>query len=148
MPAIEHTLSSIAFPVLDDSQIAQVANCTTIEPRHCVDGEVLINVGDRTPKFFIVESGELEIVDYSGDAPKTITVHRKGQFTGDVSHLTGMPAIFSAIARGNCDVFEISRQSLRQVLNQIPTLSDVILQAFIARRQLVRESPDFIGLRV
>jgi thioredoxin reductase (NADPH) len=148
MAAIEHTLSSIAFPVLNDSQIAQVANCTTIEPRHCIDGEVLFNVGDRTQKFFIVEAGDVEIVDYSGDTPRTVAVHRKGQFTGDVSHLTGMPAIFSAIARGNCDVFEISGESLRQVLNQIPTLSDIILQAFIARRQLVRDSPDFIGLRV
>ena len=37
---------------------------------------------------------------------------------------------------------------LRQVLNQCPNLSDIILQAFIARRQLLRESPDFIGLRV
>ena len=148
MEPVEHTLNSIAFPVLDDSQIAQVANCTTIEPRHCEDGEVLINVGDRAPKFFIVKSGALEIVDYSNDTARIVTVHRQGQFTGDVSHLTGMPAIFSAIARGNCDVFEISRESLRQVLNQIPTLSDIILQAFIARRQLVRESPDFIGLRV
>src|SRR5262249_56163776 len=37
---------------------------------------------------------------------------------------------------------------LRVVLNQCPALSDIILQAFIARRQLLRESPDFIGLRV
>jgi thioredoxin reductase (NADPH) len=33
-------------------------------------------------------------------------------------------------------------------LNQSPGLSDIILQAFIARRQLLRESPGFIGLRV
>ena len=30
----------------------------------------------------------------------------------------------------------------------MPGLSDIILQAFIARRQLVHESPDFTGLRV
>jgi thioredoxin reductase (NADPH) len=34
------------------------------------------------------------------------------------------------------------------VLNQCPDLSDLILQAFIARRQLLRQSPDFTGLRV
>ena len=34
------------------------------------------------------------------------------------------------------------------MLNQCPGLSDIVLQAFIARRQLIRESPDFIGLRV
>ena len=46
------------------------------------------------------------------------------------------------------EVLEISGEALRRVLNQCPDLSDTILQAFIARRQLVRQSPDFTGLRV
>jgi thioredoxin reductase (NADPH) len=144
----EHTLKSIAFPVLDEDQIAQIANCTAVAPRHCRDGETLIAVRDRIFKFFIVKSGEIEILDYSGDTPKTLTIHRKGEFTGDISHLTGAPAIFSAIARGDCEVFEIASEALRHVLNQCPGLSDIILQAFVARRQLLRESPNFIGLRV
>ena len=145
---VEHTLHSIAFPVLDEAQVAQLASCTTIAPKHHPDGETLIAVGDRDLKFFVVKSGEVEILDYSGDEPKTITIHRKGEFTGDISHLTGAPAIFSAIARGDCEAFEISGEALRHVLNQCPGLSDIILQAFIARRQLLRESPNFIGLRV
>jgi thioredoxin reductase (NADPH) len=144
----EHTLHSIAFPVLDEGQIAQVASCTTVAPKHYPDGETLISVGDRDLKFFIVKAGAIEILDYSGDEPKTIAIHGKGQFTGDISHLTGMPAIFTAIARGNCEVFEISGGALRHLLNQCPSLSDIILQAFIARRQLLRDSPNFIGLRV
>jgi thioredoxin reductase (NADPH) len=144
----EHTLQSIAFPVLDEAQIAQLANCTTVAPQLYRDGEKLVTVGDRGQKFFIVKSGEVEIVDYSGDQPKTLTIHRKGQFTGDISHLTGTPAILNAVARGDCEVYEISGEALRHVLNQCPSLSDIILQAFIARRQLLRESPNFIGLRV
>ena len=42
----------------------------------------------------------------------------------------------------------MSEAELRKVLNQDPQLSDIILQAFIARRQLMRESPEFTGLRV
>src|SRR3981081_2994564 len=42
----------------------------------------------------------------------------------------------------------MSETELRKVLNQDPELSDLILQAFIARRQLMRESPEFTGLRV
>ena len=72
----------------------------------------------------------------------------KGQFTGDISHLTGRASIVSAVARGDCEVYEVSRDALQGALNQCPILSDIILQAFIARRQLLRESPDFIGLRV
>src|SRR5436309_11074712 len=104
----EHTLHSIAFPVLDEDQIAQLANCATVAPKRYRDGETLIHVGDRLFKFFLVESGEIEILDYSGDEPKTIAAHRKGQFTGDISHLTGTPAVITAIARGDCQVYEVS----------------------------------------
>jgi thioredoxin reductase (NADPH) len=145
---MEHTLQSIAFPVLDADQIAKLANCTNAESKHFADGEILIAVGDRDLKFFIVKSGQIEILDYSGDAPKTIVKHGPGEFTGDISHLTGMPAVVTAIARDNCEAIEISSEALRHVLNQCPGLSDIILQAFIARRQLLRESPNFIGLRV
>jgi thioredoxin reductase (NADPH) len=144
----EHNLQSIAFPILEEAQIAQLANCTHVTAKHYRDGEKLITVGERNVKFFVVKSGEIEIVDSSGDQPKTLAVHQKGQFTGDISHLSGMPVIFTAIARGDCEAYEISGDTLRHVLNQCPGLGDIILQAFIARRQLVRESPDFIGLRV
>ena len=54
----------------------------------------------------------------------------------------------SGIARGDCEVYEVTGDALRRVLNQCPGISDIILQAFIARRQLLRESPNFTGLRV
>jgi thioredoxin reductase (NADPH) len=144
----EYTLQNAAFPILSENQISQLTECAPVVPRHCTDGETLIAVMDRTMKFYIVKSGQIEIVDSSGDAPKTIAVHGKGQFTGDISHLTGAASMFSAIARGDCEVLEITSQELRHVLNQSPALGDIILQAFIARRQLVRESPNFKGMRV
>ena len=144
----EHNLQSIAFPTLDEAQISKLAQCTTATPKVYRDGQTLFAIGDRDFKFFIVKSGEIEIVDHSGDAPKTVTVHRKGQFTGEITHLTGNPAVVSAIARGDCEVYQISGDALRRVLNQCPAVSDIILQAFIARRQLLRESSDFTGLRV
>src|ERR1700743_3065277 len=102
----EFTLRSIAFPVLDKPQIAQISQCAVIAPRTFHDGERLISVGDRQPKFFVVKSGEIEILDSSGEEPRVIARHGPGQFTGDISHLTGTPAIFSAICKGECEVYE------------------------------------------
>src|SRR6266446_9184839 len=144
----EHDLQSIAFPRLDEAQIARLSGCTAAKPRSYEDGQTLFAVGERDMKFFVVKSGEIEIIDYSGDEPKRVTVHRAGQFTGEVSHLTGAKAVVSAIAQGRCEVLEVSGEALRRVLNQCPDLSDIILQAFIARRQLLHQSPDFTGLRV
>ena len=112
------------------------------------DGEKLFEAGDRDFKFFVVKSGEVEIVDESGETPKTIAILGPGEFTGDVAQLTGSPSLVSAVARGDCEVYEVSPEALRQILNQSPDLGDIILQAFIARRQLLRESADFTGLRV
>ena len=58
----EHTLDSIAFPVLNEGQIAQAADCTTLSPKQYRNGETLIAIGDRAFKFFIVKSGEIEIL--------------------------------------------------------------------------------------
>jgi thioredoxin reductase (NADPH) len=144
----ELNLLSAAFPTLDESQIGKLAACSHVLPKTLHDGQVLFAVGDHHIPFFIVKSGAIEIIDYSGDQPKVLTVHHAGAFTGDISHLTGLPAIVSAVARGECVVYEMSSEALRAILNQCPTVSDIILQAFIARRQLLRESPDFTGLRV
>ncbi|MFL5242187.1 MAG: FAD-dependent oxidoreductase [Gemmataceae bacterium] len=144
----EQNLLSIAFPTLDENQITRLSGCTAAAPKSFNDGQVLFAVGQRNMKFFVVKSGAVEIVDYSGDEPKQVTVHHKGQFTGDITHVTGDPAVVSAIARGPCEVLEISGEALRRLLNQCPDLSDIILQAFIARRQLLRQSSDFTGLRV
>ena len=144
----EHNLHSVAFPTLEQSLIDDLSRCSSVTTKTYRDGQTLFSVGDRDFKFFIVKSGEVEIVDHSGDEPKTVTVHNKGQFTGDVSHLTGNPAVVSAVARGDTEVYEVSGDILRKILNQCPTAGDIILQAFIARRQLLRASADFTGLRV
>ncbi len=144
----EHDLQSIAFPTLDDAQIAELGRCTHANSHLYRDGETLFAVGDRDFKFHVIRSGDVEIIDFSGDKPKTLTVHHKGGFTGDISHLTGNPSVVTAIARGDCEVYEISRDTLRQTLNQCPTLSDIVLQAFIARRQLLHKPGNFTGLRV
>jgi thioredoxin reductase (NADPH) len=144
----EPNLESLAFPTLEEAQISQFGRCTSAMPKLYRNGETLFAVGDRDFKFHVIRSGEVEIVDYSGDKPRTITTHHKGGFTGDISHLTGNPSVVTAIAKGDCEVYEISGNALRQALNQCPALSDIILQAFIARRQLLRKSPDFTGLRV
>src|SRR5258708_3476284 len=149
MPAMaEQELYATAFPTLDEGQVASLGRCAGASAKHFRDGEMLFHVADRNPQFFVIRSGEVEIVDHTGGEPRTVVVHRKGQFTGEISHLTGAPAVVSAVARGDCEAYQIAPDDLRRMLNQCPTLSDIILQAFISRRHLLRASPSFTGLRV
>jgi len=141
-------LHETAFPRLDDEQMADLGSCTGAELSHYKPGDVLVHAGERDFKFYVIRSGEVEIIDQTGDVPATIAVHGRGEFTGDVSHLTGTAAIFTAVALSDCEAWAISSELLRQLINQCPDVGDIILRAFMARRQLVRESGSFTGLRV
>lgn len=142
-------LDAIAFPTLDETEMAQLARCAGgTSLRRYEAGRTLIQAGDRDFAFFVVKSGEIEILDPSGETPKTVVVHRPGQFTGEVSHLTGSPSLVTAVTRCDSEVYEIRSEVLRDLLNRCTELGDLILQAFLARRQLLRESGSFTGLRV
>jgi thioredoxin reductase (NADPH) len=61
--------------------------------------------------------------------------------------LGGRRALVSAFARGATDVLHIPSSELNQVLSEQPVLGDKILNAFIARRELMMQA-GFEGLRV
>ena len=138
-------LHSIAFPTLDDGQVATLANFGT--RRTLRDGEFLFKAGTRDYKFFVVERGAVEIVEGSSGEPKTVTVHEVHAFGGDVDLLTGRPALISAVARGETEVFEIAPPDIRRIMGERPTLGELLLRAFMARRELLVAS-EFQGLRV
>ena len=144
----DNDLNAAAFPRLDDAQMAALEQCAGTMLQRYASRTTLIRAGERDFKFFVVNSGEIEIVDESNETPDVLVVLGRGEFTGDVAHLTGGPSLVSAAARINCDVYEVSSDGLREILNRFPDLGDMILQAFIARRQLLRQSGSFTGLRV
>jgi thioredoxin reductase (NADPH) len=146
--AEQHNLEAIAFPKLSAEQMAKLGRFAGAPPKKFRAGEALFHCGDRDSSFFVIKSGELELIDETGDKPKTVRVVGPGEFTGDVGHLTGNPKVVSGIGKSDGEVYEISDKALREVLSQDQQLSDIILQAFIARRQLMRESGEFTGLRV
>src|SRR5689334_25054385 len=111
----EHDLHAVACPKLDKAQLEMLGNCGGATLRRYRDGETLIQAGDRDFKFFVVKSGEVEIVDDS-ETPRTLAVIGPGEFTGDVAHLTGGSSLITAVARGDCEVYEVSAEGVREIL--------------------------------
>src|SRR5215831_13994504 len=75
------------FPILTPAQINRIAvhgHMRAVEP-----GKVLVEQGDSTVPFFVVVSGELEIVRPSCAGETLVTIHGPGQFTGEVNMLSG-----------------------------------------------------------
>src|SRR3954471_8434816 len=122
----------LAFPKLSDSELESLAGLATIGTFE--DGELLFQAGQRGLPFYVVESGGIAIVDESADVPKTIVVHGPREFAGDVSLLTDRPVAVSAYARGETRAYCVDQAGLRRVIQEIPDLSDKLLEAFQTRR--------------
>ena len=89
---ITSSLVEHVFPTLTSAQIRRIEAHGHM--RAMERGEVLVEQGDRGVPFFVVVSGEVEIVRPSGAAETLVTVHRQGQFTGEVNMLSGRRALF------------------------------------------------------
>src|SRR3954451_22726330 len=108
----DQDLRSAAFPKLDGGRMAALGRCPLTTTRRHGDGEKLFEAGDRDLSFDVIKSGSVEILDESGEQPRSIVVLGPGEFTGDVSQLTGGPAIVTGIARGDTEVYEVSPAAL------------------------------------
>src|SRR5437763_10902323 len=135
----------LAFPKLSDSEVESLAGLATI--RSFKDGALIVQAGQRGLPFYVVESGAIAIVDESADVPRTVVVHGPREFTGDVSLLTDRPALVSAYARGETRAYCVGQGELRRVIQEIPDLSDKLLEAFQTRRVMLERS-GFVGVRV
>ena len=97
-------------------------------------GEVLYEQGHRAAPFFVVISGELEVVRPSVPVETLITVYESGQFTGEVGTLSGRRSLFRVRATKPGKVIELNRQQMLALVQTDAELGDVLMRAFILRR--------------
>jgi thioredoxin reductase (NADPH) len=128
-------IQSSAFPTLADDQIEflkRYGEVRKIEPR-----QVLFREGNRSYDFIVILEGEVEIVDnFEGEA-RTIAVHGARRFLGEMNMLTGQSVYLSAVMRESGEVLAIPPEKLKAIITEEPTLSDIILKAFLARRSVL-----------
>jgi thioredoxin reductase (NADPH) len=120
------------FPKLTPVQIRRVAAHGRM--RALQRGEVLVEQGDSAVPFFVVVSGELEIVRPSGAAETLVTVHGCGQFTGEVNTLSGRRTFFRVRATKPGKVIELDHQHMLALVQTDAELGEIVMRAFILRR--------------
>jgi thioredoxin reductase (NADPH) len=120
------------FPKLTQEQISRITaygRMRSVQP-----GEVLIEQGDTSVPFFVVITGEVEIVR-SFDAHETlVTVHGYSEFTGEVNMLSGRRSFFRARVTKPGKVIELGHQEMLTLVQTDAELSDILMKAFILRR--------------
>jgi thioredoxin reductase (NADPH) len=125
-----------AFPRLTAEQIEALARCG--ERRAASEGEVLFREGDPHYGFFVVLSGKVAIAgEYGGRDERLIAVHGPGRFLGELSLLTGQTSFFTAVVREPGEVLVLPVEQLRRIVSEDAVLGDLILRAYLLRRELL-----------
>jgi thioredoxin reductase (NADPH) len=117
-------------PALSASQLATLAELG--EERTADVGDVLYRVGDRDYPFMAIIDGEVEIVDAAGNE---IVRHGPSGFLGELNLLSGQTVFVTAVVTKPLRYIVVDRDVLRSLLYEDGSLSDVVLSAFIARRE-------------
>jgi thioredoxin reductase (NADPH) len=138
-----------AFPRLSDDALAALEERGR---RRAVEAdELLFRDGDESYDFFAVVSGKVAILRDIGDPDEAVIgVHGPGRFLGELNLLTGERVYLTARVIEPGEVLQLPREGLRELVADDPSLGDVILRAFLARRSILiglGTGPRLIGSR-
>ena len=127
------------FPGLTAAQIDRIRPGS--KQRRVDKGEVVFRPGDVGVPFFVLLSGEMEIVQpqFSPLQPqqngeRLITRHQAGSFTGEISMISGQRCLVLGRITEPGEVLELSPEGLRALIGRDSELSEIIMRAFILRR--------------
>jgi len=107
-------------------------------------GDVLYTVGDETYPFIAIEEGEVAILDAAGNE---IVRHGPSGFLGELNLLSGQTVFVTAVVKQPLRYIEVERDVLRKLLFDDAPLSDLLLSAFIDRREALQRV-EGIGVEV
>ena len=120
-------------PVLSASQLATLAELG--EERTADVGDVLYRVGDQRYPFIAILEGEVAILDAAGGE---IIRHGASGFLGELTLLSGQTVLVTAVVTKPLRYIAVERERFRSLLYEHAALSDVVLSAFIARREALQ----------
>ena len=126
---------AVVFPELDDEQLAVVFALG--ERREVGEGEILFSPADDHYDWIVILSGRVEVLGSNG---QLITAHGARRFLGEVNLVTRQrPYLTTRVAEAG-EVVVVPADVFRSRVLTDPRLSDVVLEAFLARRAALMSS--------
>ncbi|HYY59917.1 MAG TPA: FAD-dependent oxidoreductase, partial [Burkholderiales bacterium] len=142
MSAVSPTLEARraqTFPVLAPEEIARLHRFG--RPRRFADGERVLATGRVSPGIYVVLSGAIRVTGRDGHGHDAAVVeHGPGNFSGELSQLSGRPSFVDGVAVGETDTLEISVEQAHALLVAEAALGEKLMRAMILRRVALIES--------
>ncbi len=126
---IDNLSDSVLFPVLEEEYLQNLEACGTLlklEPN-----QILFTEGDVANSFYVVLDGQIKITKQLGTEEIVVTIHRRGEFTGDLSTLTG------GISQASASSIDVSRviqfDDFKELLKNCPSSIDLFVPTLAER---------------
>jgi small-conductance mechanosensitive channel len=100
-------------------------------------GEKIISQGDPGGSMYVLSSGIAQVTVERDGRTSDLSELVSGECFGEISLLTGSPRTASVTAKTDCDIVEIDKSAMRDLLTQYPRLADHLSETLSARRSLL-----------
>jgi thioredoxin reductase (NADPH) len=126
-----------AYPELTDGQFARLERFGSYRPLEV--GQVLFRPGDESYDFIVIREGRVEVRVGAGDDEPVVASHGARRFVGELSMLNQQRVYLAAVVVEPGEALVVPRAALRDVFTGEPELADVILRAFVLRREILQK---------
>jgi len=131
-----------ATRVLSSTQLATLAEHG--EERTAAVGDRLYEIGDQRYPFIAIIEGEAAVLDSAG---REIVRHGASGFLGEINLLSGQTVFVTTVVTQPMRYIAVDREVLRRLLFEDTSLSDLLLNTFVERRELLQQRDD-VGLEI
>ena len=121
-------------PTLSAEQIERIKSVAQVRPVR--SGEILYEPSQPNIPLFIVLEGAVSITR-SGADDKILAIREPGQFTGEMSLISGNRSLLTARVTADGILLELTRDKVLSLMAKDTELGEILMSAFVSRRLLM-----------
>ena len=136
------------FPVFDAGQIETAKRFASGPAREFAPGDIVFEVGERQAPAWLVLKGSIDVMRRDGlNREAAITTHHAGQFSGELSQLSGRETLAQGMAGAEgCTALPFDAAHVRALIIGSAEIGEVLMRAFILRRMGLLEAGEKGGV--
>jgi small-conductance mechanosensitive channel len=100
-------------------------------------GEKIISQDDPGESMYVISSGAAQVLVERDGRASELAELVSGECFGEISLLTGKPRTATVVAKTDCDIVEIDKTAMRDLLQQDPRLADQLSETLSNRRSML-----------
>jgi thioredoxin reductase (NADPH) len=135
------------FPVLDAGQIETAKRFASGPAQSFAPDEIVFDVGERQAPSWLVLQGSINTFRRDGlNHESAITTHHPGQFSGELSQLSGRESLAQGRAgEDGCTAIPFDPAHVRALMIGSAEVGEIMMRAFILRRVGLLEQDGGVG---